>query len=241
MNQRMILLRQENDLLNALKGQSFNQKSKHEALKILLEIHDKTDYVCMEKALCYIVRDGMLKGVGGSTLMEDPKTGKIHSDLILNNFGIWMSGVYMGGFVGAKTVFNMITSVGNNRAVVTRNLGLSLLYNNSTGFRSLLKVGAGTTAPTRTDFEIETDFGSAPENVLFESSIPTYNNTNFNWNNAGQITAGGSGTVNESVLQVVWRTNDNSSNVFSLFRDIISPGQAFVASDTIILEYTTQI
>jgi len=240
MKQQYVLLRKENDLLNALKGQSFNQKSKNEAYKILQQIHEKSDYISAEKALCYIVKDGMIKGVGGSSLMQNKKTGKIHSDLILDNFGIWFSGVCIGGIVGAGTVF-LTNTAGASKGVVPRNAGTSLLYNSAASFRVLLQVGAGTTTPARTDFAIETVFGTSPENTFFDSNDPVYNNTNFNFKNSGEITAGGSGTVNESVILSTWRDSANSSQLFTLFRDIISPGQAFVVSESIFLEYTTQI
>ena len=53
MKQQLILLREENDLLNSLIGQSFNQRTKFEAEKILTEIHSKAqDRSIGKMALC---------------------------------------------------------------------------------------------------------------------------------------------------------------------------------------------
>jgi len=83
----MILLRKENDDLKCLISQSFNEKNKFEAEKILNEIHSKAENRMIgKKALCYIVKNGIIRGVGGSTLMMD-KNGKIVSNLILDQLG----------------------------------------------------------------------------------------------------------------------------------------------------------
>ena len=65
MKQQYVLLKQENDLLNSLIGQSFNQRTKFEADKILKEIHKQADKYSMEKAMCYVIDKGEIKGVGG--------------------------------------------------------------------------------------------------------------------------------------------------------------------------------
>ena len=104
-----------------------------------------------------------------------------------------------------------------------------------------MQVGSGSTAPTRTDFDIETAFGTSPESAKFNSSVPVYSDVNFNFKNSGQITAGGSGTVNESIFEIIWRDQGSVNRFFVLYRDAISPGVPFVASQSIFLEYTTQI
>jgi len=79
MKQQYVLLRKENDLLNSLRGKSYNERTKFEASKILNEIHKQADRYCMEKALCYVLDKGEIKGVGGSSLMQHKKTGEIVS------------------------------------------------------------------------------------------------------------------------------------------------------------------
>jgi len=237
MMQQYVVLRKENDLLNSLIGQSFNQKSKFEAEKILNEIHSKTQSrLISKKALCYIVDKNEILGVGGSTIMKD-KNGKIVSNLILDNCGIWLAGLLKGGVLAKSVVLKDLSNV--NKTFNIYQFGS--LFNAQVNFRMLMKVGSGTTVPARTDFDIETSFPTAPESGNMESSIPLFNSALGNFKNAGSLTAGGSGTINESVLLSVWDTSSNINTTITLFRDIISPGQAFVAGQSIALEYTTQL
>jgi len=238
MIQQYELMRKENDLLNSLVGQSFNQRTKFEAEKIMKQIHSKAKARSLDKmALCYVHEQGEIKGVGGSSLMRNKKTGEIQSNLILNNLGQALSGIFKGGVLVSERVIVDSIGVGRN----TRFVAPNVLFNDTLIFRVLLQVGSGSTAPARTDFAIETAFGTGPEDTFFESTIPIYDNSNFNFKNAGSISAGGSGTVNESVLQAFWSDAANGSRVNTLYRDAISPGVPFVASQTIALEYTTQI
>jgi len=239
MSQQYVLLRKENDLLNSLIGQSFNQKSKFEAHKILKQIHKKADQYCMEKSLCYIVDKGEIKGVGGSSLMQNKKTGKIVSDLILNQMGIFMAGLLKGGSLALSV--NIQDFVNVSRVVVVYSDTPSSMFNDNILARMVLQVGSGTTIPARTNFDIETPFGTAPESLFFESALPVWNPALGNFKNLGSITAGGSGTVNESVVRSVWFDSASFQRGFAMFRDIISPGQSFVAAQTIALEYTTQL
>ncbi len=238
MTQQYVLLRKENDLLNSLIGQSFNEKSKFEAYKILKEIHSKAQRRSIDKkALCYVVDKNEILGVGGSTLMKEKKTGKIESNLILDNFGKWLSANWKGGTLGLGVAlldefgtprfFNIYTNTNQ--------------YNNASAFRFLMQVGAGTTAPARTDFDLETPFVTGTEALRFESTIPFYNATVFNFKNTGSVTAGGTGTVNEAVIQPIWRDSALASRVVTLYHDLISPGVPFIPGQTIALEYTTQI
>ncbi len=238
MTQQYVLLRQENDLLNELKFRTFDNRLKHEAEKILSEIHDKADYGCMEKALCFNVRDGMVKGVGGSSLMKDVKTGELRSDLILDQFGIFMEGMF-NGLTGSVRTVNMTDEAGT--LTLIRAYSTSSCYNNSTSSRILLQVGSGTTAPARADINIETPFVGGPESTTFESTRPVYNVSNFNWKNVGQFTALGAGTINESIFQHTMIEPTTVFATFTMYRDAISPGVPFIAGDGIFLEYTTQL
>jgi len=240
MSQQYVLLRKENDLLNSLIGQSFNQKSKFEDYKILKQIHKQADQYSMEKALCYIVDKGEIKGVGGSSLMKNKKTGEIISDLILDQFGQWFAAILRKNDPGATST-GMVTNAGIGGTVNI--YGTSVIFNQSTGINlgAALKVGSGTTVPARTDFKIETAFATLPESLNFKlGSSPVYNSSLGNFKPAGLITAGGSGTVNESILEGIWR-NVVTTQVYTLFRDIISPGQSFIAGQQIALEYTVQL
>jgi len=70
MSQLYIPLRKANDSLNSLIGQSFNQKSKFEAEKILAEIHSVAqDRLVGKKALCYVHDKGEIKGIWRQLLL----------------------------------------------------------------------------------------------------------------------------------------------------------------------------
>ncbi len=238
MTQQYVLLRKENNLLNSLIGQSFNQRTKFESYKILKEIHKQADQYSMEKALCYIVDKGEIKGVGGSSLMKNKKTGEIVSDLILDQFGEWLSGIFVAlpsGIVG-RTVKN---SAGTPQTV--RLWAITNAFNDIETLGAFQQVGSGSTPPARTDLTLETPFGTAPENATFSTGNPVYNSGLGNFKPAGLITAGGSGTINESVMFFGMKNSVGSNNTFGMFRDIISPAQSFIAGQTIALEYTIQL
>jgi len=239
MIQQYVLLRKENDLLNSLIGQSYNQKSKFEAEKILDEIHSKAESRMIgKKALCYVVDNSEIRGVGGSTLLKD-KNGKIVSNLILNQFGEWLAAIFKSTSTGNRST-TLTSEVGASEFV--QEYGGTLFNNGGAGFGSTLQVGSGTTPPARSDFFVETAFGIAPENFRFApASNAVYNSSLGNFKVSASINAGGAGTINESILMMQWDNTASALKTFSLFRDIISPGQAFIAAQTIALEYTVQL
>jgi len=240
MKQEYVLLRKENDLLNSLIGQSFNQKTKFESYKILKEIHSKAqDRSIGKMALCYIVDKNEVLGVGGSSLMKNKKTGKIVSNLILDNFGEWLGAIFKTTITGNRST-TLITEVGGSEFV--QEYGGTLFNNGGTGFGSTLQVGSGSTPPARTDFFVETPFGTAPENFRFAGiSNPVYNSGLGNFKLSATINAGGAGTINESILMMQWDNTSSALKTFTLFRDIISPAQSFIVGKTIALEYTIQL
>jgi len=243
MSQQYVVLKKKNDLLNSLIGQSYNQKSKFEAEKIISEIHSEAQQRAVGKnALCYILEKDEIKGVGGSTLIEEKKTGKILSNLILNNFGNVFALMHtqvrflplnlvnatdIGGVVRPMTVAQ--TTISYNFEAVGGDTG------------SNLQVGSGSTTPAGSDFNIETAFGSAPENAFFFSGTPVFNPGTGQFQNTGSIVAGGAGTVNECGMFMNWRTSNQGIQDFMIFHDLISPGQAFIATQQIALTYTMQL
>jgi len=219
---------------HSIKEQSLKLK------KILTEIHSKAQGRSIGKmALCYVLDNNEIKGVGGSTLLKDKKR-KIISNLILDQFGIWLAGIFRKN-VGGNTSIILKDNTDTNRTVniygdlnnFNRGLG-------TTG--SALKVGSGNTAPARTDFGIETPFVTTPESLNFAlGANPIYSSGLANFKTAGIITAGGAGTINESVHEMIWRDSALSNRVFTIFRDIISPAVPFIAGQSIALEYTIQL
>jgi len=239
MIQQYELLRKENDPLKSLIGQSFNQKNKFEAEKILDEIHSKAESRLIGKtALCYVHDQGEIKGVGGSTLMKD-KNGKIVSNLILDQLGVWLAGIFKSGITANKTV---VMQTSGDVAENVNTYGATVFNNSGTNFGAYIEIGSGSTAPARDDFSIETAFGTSPEDFRFDtSSDPVWNSGLGNFKALGSIVAGASGTINESSLLFLWDNNASTLRQFNVFRDAISPGQAFTAGQSIAVEYTVQL
>ncbi len=243
---KYILLRKENDPLNSLIGQSFNQKSKLEAEKIINEIHyvnsKAQSRMIAKTALCYVVDNSEIKGVGGSTLLKDKK-GEIFSNLILDQAGLWMAGL----FKKQDSVNHcVILKDGSNLDRIIRTYAtaganpFNLLGIGDEGVQ--LQVGSGSTAPTRQDFNLETLFGTAPESGAFiPTTNPIWNSGLGNFKQNGAIIAGGAGTINESILTMIWRDTSVVIRGFDLFRDIISPAVSFISGQSIVLEYTIQL
>ena len=241
MKQQYVLLRKENDLLNSLIGQSFNQRTKFEADNILKEIHKQADQYSMEKAICYVMDKGEIKGVGGSSLMQNKKTGEIVSDLILDQFGVLLAGV-LSKFTGVDKIIQLKSKTGaliNLRAI---GAGTTFPQTGFGGIGNSFQIGSGSTSPARTDFDIETAFGTAPENTnMFPATDPVFNSGLGNFKMVASITAGGVGTINESIWIGRFLNTSNATNEYAFFRDVISPAVPFVAGQTIALEYTIQL
>jgi len=237
----MQLLRKENDPLNSLIGRSFNQKSKFQAEKILNEIHSRAQSRTVSKsALCYILDKDEIKGVGGSTLMKT-KDGKIISNLILDQFGVLFAGV-LSKFQVADKIIQLKSTTGGLINLKAIGSGTTFPQLGFGGIGNRFQVGAGVTAPARTDFNIETAFGTAPESGLMAPATdPVFNSGLGNFKMNASITAGGAGTINESVWIGTFLNTANATNNYAFFRDIITPAQVFIASETIALEYTVQL
>ncbi len=241
MKQEYILLREKNDLLNSLIGQSFNQKSKFEADNILKEIHKKADQYSMEKALCYVLDKGEIKGVGGSSLMQNKKSGEIVSDLILDQFGVLFAGV-LSKFQVADKIIQLKTTLGGLVNLKAIGSGTTFPQLGFGGIGNRFQVGSGSTSPARSDFNIETAFGTAPESGLMSpASDPVFNSGLGNFKMIASIIAGGAGTINESVWIGTFLNTANATNSYAFFRDIISPAVPFIAGQSIALEYTVQL
>jgi len=235
-----VLLRKENDDLKSLIGKSFNQKSKFEADKILNEIHTKAETRMIgKKALCFIVDKNEIKGVGGSTLIKD-KNGKIISNLIVDNFGEILNALHAGQPAPFALVVNVVDTSGN-----ARQLRFYLTSNwqdppRTDGINT--QIGSGTTPPTRSDFNRETPFGTAPENgFITMTNLPIWNSALGQIVTAGSIIAGGSGTINEIVLTSLINDLSNIQRRILYYRDIISPAQSFIAGQNIFVQYTIQL
>jgi len=125
----------------------------------------------------------------------------IPSDLILDNFGIFLAGI-----IGRATPQILIDTTGVGRSRIFKQLStLNMFFQTERAFPSTslpvgwaFQLGQGTTEPERDDFKIETLLGASPENALqstlqgsFISGLGTVNVAK-NYPNAT-----GSGTISE--------------------------------------------
>jgi len=237
MKQEYILLPKENEPLNDLIGKTLNQKTKDLAYDILCEIHSKAKKISRLKCLVYLtdLNRNEILGIGGSSLMKD-KNGNIISDLINDNYGeIWSR--YHRAFVNAVKSVTLVNQLGNNNVENLYRTGGNGMEDR---FGGEFRIGSGTNPPARSDFNVQTGFGSAPESTeLNEIGLGIYNG------GTGRITGiatqftptGGSGTVREAV----WFQELRSvATKFAMTRDLISPTVSFVAGQTITVDYTWQ-
>ncbi len=188
--------------------------------------------------------------------------GKIESvginkpdDLILNNFGYWLAALiqpptsWAGGTTYASTTLK--DTANTSRTVATYANACSIYAGTfnyagtaqNTG--TYLQVGSGTTTAARADYNIETAFGTAPESGVFSTAVGSYAAGYISF--SGAVTAGGSGTVNETGFFGKWIYGTPNSAVevdvanFMLFHDNLETGQPFTAGQTINCSYSIDI
>ena len=105
------------------------------------------------------------------------------------------------------------------------------------GAGTQFQLGSSTTAPTRADYKINTALGTAPESGLFSTGIGSYASGYVSI--GGAISAGGSGTVNETGVFGYWFSATNSTPYsFMLFHDVLSSGVSYVAGNTLYVSYS---
>jgi len=238
-----LLLKEKNDSLNSLIGKSYNQKSKFEAEKILTEIH-KGYFSSWSKALVYCIepKTNEILGVGGSSLFQNKKTKRIHSDLIMDNFGEFWKALF------TFTVSSVQLAVMKSDDGVLASYQLYLPsasgvgYNNQFGVR--IQIGSSSVI-ARTDFKITTPFGNSPEslqlNILGTSTYQSGTGKIIGINTTFSPT-GGSGTVSESALFGVMGVGSTGSQRRVLMaHDAISPPVPFTSGKIITVSYTWQL
>lgn len=192
-----------------------------------------------KKVLCYVSENSEIKGVGGSTMMQD-KNGKITSNLILDQWGKLMTGIFFGRPQESANI-NIKDEFGTTRTTRVYLTGSTFITNIiGQDLGVVHRLGSGTTTPARTDFGVATSFGTSPEDSNINALNGTWDSPTGTFKSASAISSGGAGTINEVVLKAFYNSLANSHG-FSLFRDIISPGQAFTAGQLLTLEYTVQL
>ncbi len=235
-------------------GLTFNDKLKN-------AIHAKAQREYYKFALEQLERNGKLNAnIHETTVLAvlHPKTNKIidiafndEKDLILNNFGTWLAGLITTPVDWTEVVVKNITLTDSDNSSQTVKLYARCFTtsNNNNLFNApyattagqpigaQIMLGSGTTAAARTDYAIETPLSNAPENTFFDVSPASYGAGNISF--TGAVTAGGSGTANESGLFFKWAVvGSNIRSKFMMFHDILASGVAYTAGNILNTSYS---
>lgn len=223
-----------NEYLNQFKGETINDKIVKDSTNYLLEeklrvTQKNPNEVCLVSVL-------------------DPKTkeiisigGSIPSDLICDAFGrLWAehNRIPVGGavdFVGLIAEDNVQRTI--------RLIDPLTAYNKPVGsFGGQIKIGQGTTAPVRTNFDIENPFVISPESLATDVTPPFYDNILGQIQFFSSLQAGGSGTISEIGFFSIWRSQVPVTVLpYLLARDLVSPTVSFIATQIITVNWTWQI
>ena len=162
------------------------------------------------------------------------------NNLILDQFGTWLAGFLRAPVNSIKTI-SLQDSTDTTRTLYMYNKASATTnFNNDLTklLGSLIQVGSGSTAAARGDYVIETAFGTAPEDAVFDTGTGSYAAGSIAV--AGAVIAGGAGTINETCLYGGWTHTTDLAN-FALFHDILTGGEAFVLGNTITVAYTINL
>ena len=109
-------------------------------------------------SLVSVLRDNEIKGIGMSCM----------NDLILDNFGKIFSAFFMN--TGNTISVADILSPPNTTIDIWGSNTDNIFSTQGGGAGTFIHIGSGSTPPARTDFDIESPFGSSPENSRNSSS-----------------------------------------------------------------------
>lgn len=231
----------KNSYLDELKGKTYNNKTIADALKYLSDnkkayYEESGTFGFAETALVGSLNKDEILGIGGSR----------PDDLVMYNWGylqsLWMRTPTTSSILSSTTIRKIDDTVFATR-VQNGTTGTRSTFNNwqsSSGSASLgtaLHLGAGTTAPTRDDPDIETALATSPESAKFGTSTASYSNDDGTVTIANSIVAGGSGTIGEIGLYILIHTAYNASAYCMIAHDLVTPTVPFVASNTLTAQY----
>lgn len=178
----------------------------------------------------------------------NPKTHKIldaainkPNDLILDNFGLWFAGLIRNPVVGASgTTCKDIANANKVVLCFGQQAGSAYNFNLSayaTG--SYVQVGKGQTPPLRSNYNIETAFGTAPESGVFGSGAGSYAAGTISF--SASVTAGGSDTAYETGFFGRWIDQTQALVTIMLFHDLLASGVPFTPGKLLVTSYAMAI
>lgn len=187
-----------------------------------------------------------LTGVGCSPVLKN-KDGKMVADLLTNNFGVWFQ-TFFGTVVSQlERAVIMVDRDSLSRTVNLNGdqLGNGGQWNNSDGgiTYTAMQLGSGSTAPQRSDIDIETPLIGAPQVSPFSTTgnVSAWDSLNGVMSTIGSVvTAAIGGAVNEACLFGFFGYLAPASTFFLLAHDTI-PTVGFIAGQTLNCEYSFQL
>jgi len=237
----MEILRKENDYFNELVGRTYNQRTLHLVNSFYKDRFGKFSnkslnkfslVTCLEKAK----KNQEILSIGGSSLLRNKKTNEVITNLILDNFGLWLAGFF--GRTSQNAILKDVTNVARTINVVGTG---NPLHNSQAGMGLLIRLGSNVTAPARGDVEIGTSLGSAPESGDLTTNQGAYTAGNTVVYQADANPTGGSGSVTEIMSKWNWIDAGSVSRFFAITHDLISPTVNYTAGKLLRGSYTWQI
>ena len=162
------------------------------------------------------------------------------NDLILDNFGLWLSSFFVPGSQNPYTAVSVKDTGNTSRNVsawgsTSTNVAVSQ-YQHSVNLACSVGVGTGATAAARTDYNLQTQAGSWTALGGGSAWTSAAGNVTF----AGSVFLSAGATVTESGVIVDWNGTDNVSRRVLIFHDVFS-GVAIAAGKYAHVAYTIQL
>jgi len=228
-----------NEYLNQFKGKTINEKILADCRNYLLE--EKLRITQKNPNEVSIVH------------VEDPKTkeiisigGSVPSDLITDALGFMMQEHFripVGGIIDTPLIFIAEDGVARSLRLLYSSPTILTAYNSAIGTRGgQVKIGQGSSAVNRSDFDIETPFVTSPESLPINIQPPVYDNVLGQIEFFALVQAVGSGTVSEIGFFINWRDiTTNGTRRYMIAHDLVLPTVSFVAGQTIAVNWLWQL
>jgi len=164
-------------------------------------------------------------------------------DLILDNFGLWLA-----AWIRQPSQGQLNITVKNDANVakplcIWRNQSGYRTFNNGLGasvnFGTYVRIGSSTANPARGDYNVGSAFATSPESGYINTNSGSYASGVVSL--SGSLTAGGSGTVNETGLFLTCIDDNTQQVTWMMFHDLLGSGVSFVAGNTLTTSYSINI
>jgi len=198
-------------------GKTFNEKLVNEIYAYIKEERIKSNlnhHNYLPASLVTSLKDDEIKKIGCS----------IPNDIINDNLGELLAAIFRPVSTGTKTVTTFEDTNPTTRSLIIYSSTVGELYTSGAGGAlTRVQLGQGSTAPTRTDFNIETPFANGgPEDGKNKtddgSFLPSSNQVQV-----GKLIGpmAGGGTITETCLFGVWNATVGGLAEFLASRDLV--------------------